>query len=227
MEFLKYFTELDQQLVEHAAAWGPWIYAILFAVIFCETGLVVTPFLPGDSLLFAAGALAALDPPPLQLAILMPLLLIAAVAGDAVNYAIGRAVGPRVFRGEKSRLLNRKHLLTAQRFYDQYGGKTIIIARFVPIVRTFAPVIAGVGKMNYGYFWLYNVVGALAWVVVCTMAGYAFGNLPVVKDKFELVVLGIIAVSVLPMFWDFFRHAWLAPRKRETPAAPDSGDGPA
>lgn len=213
MDFLKYFTELDQQLVEHASAWGPWIYAILFAVIFCETGLVVTPFLPGDSLLFAAGALAALDPPPLRLAALIPLLLIAAVVGDAVNYAIGRAVGPRVFRGDRSRLLNRKHLETAQRFYDRYGGKTIIVARFVPIVRTFAPFVAGVGRMNYGYFWLYNVVGAFAWVVVCLLAGYAFGNLPLVKENFELVVLAIIAVSVLPMFWDFFRHAWLSKRK--------------
>ena len=226
MDFLKYFTELDQQLVEHAAAWGPWIYAILFAVIFCETGLVVTPFLPGDSLLFAAGALAALDPPPLRLEVLVPLLLIAAVVGDAVNYAIGRAIGPRVFRSDSSRLLNRKHLITAQRFYDRYGGKTIIIARFVPIVRTFAPFVAGVGKMSYGYFWLYNVVGAFAWVVVCTLAGYAFGNLPVVKDNFELVVLGIIAVSVLPMFWDFFRHAWLAPGKPPAAAESNQSDGP-
>ncbi len=199
MEFIELFTKVDEHL-NHLAGWmGPWLYALLFVIIFCETGLVVTPFLPGDSLLFAVGALAATDGSPLSMMILIPLLIIAAVVGDAVNYLAGRIIGPKVFRAEKSIFFNKKHLDRAQEFYERYGAKTIILARFVPIIRTFAPFVAGIGKMNYGKFWVYNFVGAVAWVVLCLVAGYLFGTHPVVKENFELVILAIIAISVLPI----------------------------
>lgn len=206
MQFIELFTHVDKQLNELALSMGPWLYAVLFLVIFCETGLVVTPFLPGDSLLFAVGALAASDGSPLSMWILLPLLILAAVVGDGVNYAIGRFIGPKVFRAKSSFLFNRKHLDKAQEFYERYGAKTIVLARFVPIVRTFAPFVAGVGKMSYGKFWVYNFAGAVAWVGICLYAGYFFGNIEFVKKRFELVILMIIAISVLPIAIEFFRE---------------------
>jgi membrane-associated protein len=201
------FLHLDRHLMEIVQAYGTWTYAILFAIVFCETGLVVTPFLPGDSLLFAAGALAAtgaLDP----LALIV-LLIVAAVAGDTVNYWAGRAVGPRVFR-EEYRFLNRKHLDRTHRFYEKHGGKTIVLARFVPIVRTFAPFVAGVGTMGYARFWAYNVVGGVVWVAGFVLVGYWFGNLPLVKRNFSLVIVAIVLLSVAPIVFEF----WKARRQR-------------
>jgi membrane-associated protein len=180
----------------------------LFVIILCETGLVVTPFLPGDSLLFAAGAMAALYPDDLNVVALLVLLSIAAVLGDTINYAIGRWLGPRAFTIDKW-FLKHEHLERTQRFYERHGGKTIVLARFVPIVRTFAPFVAGVGRMHYPQFLFYNVVGGLAWVLICTLAGYFFGNFPVVKENFELVVVGIVVVSVLPIAWEM----WAARRR--------------
>lgn len=196
---LEYIRHLDVHL-NQLAEWNlPAFYAVLFAVIFAETGLVVTPFLPGDSLLFALGALAALPTTSLNLPLLLALLFVAAVLGDAVNYAIGWRIGPKVFKYEDSWLLNKKHLLRAQEFYEKYGNKTIILARFVPIVRTFAPFVAGIGAMQYRRFAIYNVVGGLAWVAICLFSGFFFGQIPWVKEHFELVVIAIILISVLPM----------------------------
>ena len=196
------FLHLDKHLADLTAAYGPWIYGILFAIVFAETGLVVTPFLPGDSLLFAAGALAATG--SLDLALLFGLLGAAAILGNAVNYAIGKAVGPRVFHAEDHsgwthRLLNREHLEEAHRFFERYGGSAVILTRFMPIIRTFVPFVAGAGAMTYRTFALYNVIGGLLWVGVCLGAGYAFGNVPVVRNNFSLVALGIVAVSLIPM----------------------------
>jgi len=188
-----------------AASTGPWMYVILFAIIFAETGLVVTPFLPGDSLLFFVGALTASANSPINLPFTAALLIVAAVLGDAVNYAIGWKLGPKVFRSESSWLLNKKHLLEAQRFYDKYGAKTIIIARFVPIVRTFAPFVAGIGKMNYARFALFNVVGGVTWILVFLVAGRLFGNVKFVKENFELVAVAIVAISVLPIVFEVLR----------------------
>jgi membrane-associated protein len=197
-------SHLDTHLVAWSQSMGPWLYVLLFAIIFCETGLVVTPFLPGDSLLFAVGALCALG--GLNIAIVTPLLLLAAILGDAVNYFVGLTVGPKVFTSETSKLLNRSHLLRTQAFYDRYGGKTIIIARFIPIVRTFAPFVAGIGKMQYRRFLSFNVVGAVAWVVLFVPAGYVFGNLEIVKKSFHLVIFAIIGLSVLPAVIEFARE---------------------
>jgi membrane-associated protein len=204
------FRHLDKHLAEQVVAHGPWIYAILFLVVFCETGLVVTPFLPGDSLLFAAGALASstaheASGQGLSMAILVPSLIIAAVVGDAVNFAIGRRFGAALLAREKLPLIKRAHLEQTQAFYAKHGSKTIVLARFVPIVRTFAPFVGGVGDMPYATFALFNVVGAIAWVSVCAGAGFFFGNIPVVQKNFELVVLGIIAVSVLPIVVEILR----------------------
>jgi membrane-associated protein len=202
--FVDLFLHIDKHLVELTALYGPWMYAILFVVVFCETGLVVTPFLPGDSLLFAAGAVAAVgDMNPL---ILIVLLIVAAIIGDTVNYHIGRFFGPKVFEREGGRsLINKAHLLRAQRFYEKYGAKTIVIARFVPIVRTFAPFVAGVAKMRYSVFVVYNIFGAIIWVVIFILAGYFFSALPVVKNNFSLVILGIIVISVLPAVYEVVR----------------------
>jgi len=186
-----------------AQSLGGWLYVLLFAIVFAETGLVVIPFLPGDSLLFAVGAVAAHADSPINLPLTAVLLIVAAVLGDAVNYWIGFRVGPKVFASEGSRLLNKKHLVEAQNFYDKHGGKTIILARFVPIVRTFAPFVAGIGRMNYGRFFLFNVVGGVAWVLICLMAGWLFGGFKVVQERFELVVLAIIAISLLPVAVEF------------------------
>jgi membrane-associated protein len=204
-----------------AAGLGPWFYPLLFLVVFCETGLVVTPFLPGDSLLFLVGALAASPASGLNLALLHVVLIGAAVLGDAVNYAIGYRVGPRVFKYEHSRLFNRKHLDRAQEFYEKYGNKTIILARFVPVVRTFAPFVAGIGKMEYHRFFLYNVVGAVAWVLLCLWSGYWFGGIPWVEDHFEAVVVAIILISVLPMVVDYVQ----ARRRAAVPADPTRAPG--
>jgi membrane-associated protein len=181
---------------------GPWLYLLLFGVVFCETGLVITPFLPGDSLLFAVGAVTAST--HLSLPLVFVALSGAAILGDAVNYYIGYRIGPKVFTSEKSRLFNRKHLLRTQQFYEQYGGKTIILARFIPIIRTFAPFVAGIGKMGYPRFALYNVVGGVAWVLLCLLAGYYFGSIAWVQRNFESVLVAIVLISVLPMVIEFF-----------------------
>ncbi|HZR83744.1 MAG TPA: DedA family protein [Candidatus Binatia bacterium] len=207
------FLHLDQHLNELAGALGPWLYVVLFAIVFCETGLVVTPFLPGDSLLFAVGALAAVEGSPIHVGWVALLLCAAAVLGDAVNYAIGRRVGPRVFRSRDSWLLNREHLLHTQRFYERHGGKTIILARFVPIVRTFAPFVAGIGRMRYARFALFNVAGGIAWVVLFVLGGYLFGNIPVIKRNFHFVIVAIIVLSVLPAVFEFLRARTQAARE--------------
>ncbi|MBI3547610.1 MAG: DedA family protein [Elusimicrobia bacterium] len=199
------FLHLDKHLNVWAAQLGPWLYAFLFAVIFCETGLVVAPYLPGDSLLFAIGAMTAMDGSPISLAPTALLLCVAAVLGDAVNYAIGRALGPKIFSREDSWLLNKKHLSEAQQFYDTYGAKTIVIARFVPIVRTFAPFVAGIGKMHYPRFALYNIVGGISWVLLFLVAGNRFADLPIVKKQFHYVILAIIAISLLPILVEYLK----------------------
>ena len=205
---LDIFLHLGDHLERLVTAWGPWTYVILFAIIFCETGLVVTPFLPGDSLLFAAGAMAALYPEHIGLVPLLLLLTVAAILGDTLNYAIGRWVGPRAFSINRW-FLKHEHLERTQAFYQRHGGKTIVLARFVPIVRTFAPFVAGVGRMHYPHFLYYNVVGGIAWVAICTLAGYFFGNIPAVKKHFELVVVAIVLLSVLPVAWEL----WAARRR--------------
>src|SRR3954467_8641059 len=194
------------------------LYIVLWLIIFAETGLVVTPFLPGDSLLFALGAISADAASPINLPLITVLLIAAAVLGDAMNYWVGYRLGPKVFTRENSKLLNKKHLLRAQEFYEKYGGKTIILARFVPVVRTFAPFVAGVGRMNFFRFALYNVVGGIAWVLICVLSGYAFGSIPFVKQHFELVIVGIVIVSVLPMAVEFIR----ARRKKPATARADA-----
>lgn len=203
MEFFAFLFDLIMHIDVHLESFvtsnGAWVYALLFLIIFVETGLVVMPFLPGDSLLFAVGALCAVDNPSLSLWILIPLLFLAAVIGDAVNYWVGNKIGPRVFTSESSRWLNKKHLERAQTFYEKYGAKAIIIARFVPIVRTFAPFVAGIGKMNFGRFWLYNIVGGAVWVSLFLVAGYFFANFTIVKENFIYVTIGIIVVSAIPV----------------------------
>ncbi|NTU43385.1 MAG: DedA family protein, partial [Nitrospirales bacterium] len=193
MEFLKDFFEiilhLDGYLSSIIGQYGGWTYAILFLIIFCETGLVVTPFLPGDSLLFTAGALAAIT--PLELAWLIPCLITATIAGDNTNYWIGYFVGPGIFSKESSRLLNREHLARTHRFYERHGGKTIVLARFAPIVRTFAPFVAGVGRMGYPRFLLFSVGGGISWIMIFVLGGYFFGNIPVVNKTFTLVFMAI------------------------------------
>ena len=206
---LDLFLHFDAHLAAFVGNYGLWVYGLLFAIIFAETGLVVTPFLPGDSLLFAAGALAATG--LLDIWLLLALLVVAAILGDAVNYAAGNAVGPRIFTSVDrtsfwQRLLNRDHLDRAHTFFEKYGGKAIVLGRFVPIVRTFVPFVAGAGTMTYGAFAFYNVSGAIIWVGSCTLAGYAFGNIPVIKDNFTFVVLGIVAVSLAPLLLEFLRH---------------------
>ncbi len=204
-QILDVVLHLDAHLNQWAADLGPWTYVLLFAIVFCETGLVVTPFLPGDSLLFAVGALAATEGSPIEVVQVSLLLIVAAVVGDALNYSIGKVLGPRVFARESSRFLNKEHLARTQRFYEKHGGKTIIIARFVPIVRTFAPFVAGIGRMQYRRFALFNVTGGVAWVLGFVGAGYAFGNLPVVKTNFHYVILGIIVLSIVPGVIEWLR----------------------
>jgi membrane-associated protein len=200
------FLHLDTHLAEFVGLYGPWVYALLFLIIFCETGLVITPFLPGDSLLFATGALAASG--ILNIGGVIFLLVAAAILGDAVNYSIGHYLGPKIFTAEDrsgfwDRALNRDHLNKAHRFFQRYGGKAIVLARFVPIVRTFVPFVAGAGSMSYSSFAFYNVMGGILWVCLCTGAGYAFGNMPWVRDNFTIVVLGIVFISLLPILWGY------------------------
>ena len=203
------FLHLDVHLAAFVAQYGPWVYAMLFAIIFIETGLVIWPFLPGDSLLFTAGALAATG--VLDIYLVSILLVAAAIAGDAVNYSIGRYIGPKVFsahdyKGFLHKLLNREHLDKAHAFFEKHGGMAVVSGRFVPIVRTFVPFVAGAASMTASTFVTYNVVGALIWVLVCTGAGYIFGNVPIVKDNFSLVAIGIVFVSVLPIAIEFLRN---------------------
>ena len=211
--FIDVILHLDAHLNAWAAMMGPWLYVILFAIIFAETGLVVTPFLPGDSLLFAVGALCATEGSVLNIWVMMVLLIIAAVVGDAVNYSIGARIGPRVFHSETSRLLNKNHLLKTQRFYEKHGGKTIIIARFIPIIRTFAPFVAGIGRMGYQRFFSFNVIGALAWVIGFLAAGFVFGNLPIVKKQFHIVIIAIIILSIMPAVIEIIKERRAAARE--------------
>ena len=206
------FLHLDVHLNAWAGTLGPWLYVVLFAVVFCETGLVVTPFLPGDSLLFAAGALASRAGSPINLWILIPVIFAAAVIGDSVNYEIGKWLGPKVFTRKDSWLLNQNHLHKAHAFYEKYGGKTIILARFIPIIRTFAPFVAGIGKMTYFHFASYNLIGAALWVLAFTLGGYYFADLPVVQNHFHYVVVAIIVISLLPAVYEFW-NAHRQPQK--------------
>ena len=200
---------LDQTLAQVVADYGRLTYLLLFVIVFCETGLVVTPFLPGDSLLFATGAMAGAG--ILDGALLLPLIFVAAVAGDSVNYAIGRRVGPAIFERE-TRFINKKHLEEAHRFYERHGGKTIVLARFIPIIRTVAPFVAGIAYMDYSRFLLFNVAGGFVWVAGLLGAGYLFGNLPLVRDNFTLVIYIIILISITPILAEFGKK--LLVRKR-------------
>lgn len=204
MHLLQRLTN-PQSLAVLTGEMGLWVYGLMFAIIFCETGLVVLPFLPGDSLLFALGALGAIPGIPLNLWLMAGLLILAAFLGDALNYVIGRRMGPAVFHREDSRWLNRRHLEAAHGFYEKYGGKTIILARFVPIVRTFAPFVAGIGRMHYPRFAAFNIVGAILWVGCMMAAGRLFGGIPWVQRNFEAVIIAIIVISVLPAAFEFIR----------------------
>jgi membrane-associated protein len=204
-ELLDLFLHLDVHLDDFVARYGVWVYGLLFAIIFAETGLVVTPFLPGDSLLFAAGAIAARG--KLDVSVLFLLLAGAAILGNTVNYSVGHFIGPRVFRADETHpLLNRQHLDRAHAFFEKYGGMAVVLTRFVPIIRTFVPFVAGAGAMRYSAFALFNVFGGVLWVGVCLGAGYAFGNVPVVKNNFSLVAIGIVAISLIPMVVEWIRH---------------------
>lgn len=214
---IDFLLHSDKRLLELVAAYGSWVYAILFAIVFAETGFVVTPFLPGDSLLFAAGALSATG--VLSVPATFGLLAVAAFTGNAVNYAIGRTIGPRVFSatdasGLSHRLLNREHLSRAHEFFERYGGKAIILGRFVPIVRTFVPFVAGAAQMTPASFVLYNATGALAWVGLCVGAGVLFGNVPIVKENFSLVTIGIVFVSILPVVVEVVKQRTASRRGR-------------
>jgi membrane-associated protein len=202
-QLIDIFLHLDEHLRRILEQYGTWTYLILFLIVFCETGLVVTPFLPGDSLLFAAGTFAAMG--SLSLPLLLVLLSVAAILGDTVNYWVGHFLGARLLNAKRFRVVRPEHLAYTHEFFEKYGGKTIIFARFVPIVRTLAPFVAGLGTMSYGRFMSYNVIGGLAWVLICTIAGYFFGNIPVVQDNFSLVVLAIVALSLIPAVWEMYR----------------------
>ena len=202
--FFDIFMHLDKHLGSVIQTYGIWTYLILFLIIFCETGLVITPILPGDSLLFAAGAFAAIG--ALDVVWLFGLLTIAAVAGDTLNYGIGKFMGPKIFHKEKVRFLNREYLERTHAFYEKHGGKTIIIARFMPIIRTFAPFVAGIGRMTYLHFISYNIVGGIVWIASFVFGGFFFGNIPVVKRNFTLVIMAIIVLSILPGIVEYLRH---------------------
>ncbi len=200
---IDFVLHFDRHLLDFVRDYGTWVYAILFTIVFAETGFVVTPFLPGDSLLFAAGALCATG--DLSMTAMLALLVLAAFAGNTVNYSIGRLIGPRVFQSSH-RLLNKGYLDRAHAFFEQYGGKAVILGRFVPIVRTFVPFVAGAAQMTTAAFVLYNAVGAVAWVTLCLGAGWFFGNIPIVKNNFSLVTIGIVFVSMLPMLFELIAH---------------------
>ncbi|MBI4483566.1 MAG: DedA family protein [Acidobacteria bacterium] len=223
MELITNLIELLVHLDEHLNSvienYGVWTYLILFLIVFCETGLVVTPLLPGDSLLFVAGTFAASG--SLEVGWLIGLLTVAAVAGDAVNYRIGYLVGPRVLYKENVRFLKKEYLDRTHRFYEKYGGKTIVLARFVPIIRTFAPFVAGIGRMTYVRFAVYNVSGAIAWIVGLVLGGYYFGNLPAVKKNFTLVIFAIIFISILPSVIEVLRQYQAARRRPDPSMGPD------
>lgn len=211
-EIIDLFLHIDKHLAPLLDTYGAWVYLILFLIIFCETGLVVTPFLPGDSLLFAAGALAATTG-TLNPVILFVLLSIAAILGDTVNYTIGHYFGMKLFDW-KLPFLKKEHLDRTHAFYEKYGGKTIIMARFVPIVRTFAPFVAGIGRMTYSYFLSYNVIGGLIWIALFTFGGYYIGNIPIIKDNFSIVTVLIILISVLPIAYEMIRNRLEASKSR-------------
>ena len=219
MEFIHFLVDfilhIDVHLAELVAQYGIWIYAILFLILFCETGLVVTPFLPGDSLLFVAGALAALPGNDLNVHTMVALMVVAAILGDAVNYTIGRLFGDKLFSNPNSKIFRRSYLNKTHEFYERHGGKTIILARFVPIVRTFAPFVAGMGKMSYRHFALYNVAGGLLWVLLFTYAGYFFGNLPAVQENLKLLIVAIILLSVMPGVIEVWRHRRAARQQKQ------------
>ena len=202
-DVLDFILHLDRHLFDLCSQYGAWVYAILFVIIFCETGLVVTPFLPGDSLLFAVGSLAAID--ALDLPTSIVLMILAAVLGDTANYWIGDYVGPKVFQKENSRLLNKEYLVRTHQFYEKHGGKTIIIARFLPIIRTFAPFVAGIGSMTYRRFLLFNVVGGSLWVLLFIAAGYFFGSVPLVKNNFSLVIIALVLIPGIPSVVEVIR----------------------
>lgn len=206
MEYIQYIIDfiihIDKHLFEIVSQYQFWTYLILFVIIFCETGLVVTPFLPGDSLLFAAGAIAAMEGNPLNIFVLVLVLIVAAIIGDSVNYEIGKLLGHKVYERDY-RFIKKEHLLKTHEFYEKHGGKTIIIARFMPIIRTFAPFVAGVGEMSFKRFVSFNIVGGVLWVTAFSFAGYFFGNIPVVKQNFTIVVFSIIFISLLPMVYAF------------------------
>ena len=208
MEFFSFIIDfilhIDQHLTELAAQYGVWIYGILFLIIFCETGLVVMPLLPGDSLLFAAGSIAAIG--EMNIHLMVVLLIIAAILGDAVNFMVGKYFGEKLFSNPNSKIFKQSHLQKTQQFYAKHGGKTIILARFIPIVRTFAPFVAGMGHMSYHHFLAYNVIGGVLWVTIFSYLGYFFGNLPIVKDNLSLVLIAIIVLSVLPGIIEIIRH---------------------
>lgn len=214
-EIADFILHVDLHIPDLTERFGPWIYGLMFLVIFCETGLVVTPFLPGDSLLFALGAFAAI-PDGLSLPLLIVLLSIAAILGDSVNYAIGARLSARLVRGDKVRFINQKHIDRTHDFFERYGAKTIILARFAPIVRTFAPFVAGMGQMTYRRFMAYNVIGGLIWVWLFLFLGYFFGNIPVVKRNFTLVILAIIVISFIPPVVEFIRE-WRRSRVASEP----------
>ena len=208
MEFFSFIIDfilhIDQHLTELAAQYGVWIYGILFLIIFCETGLVVMPLLPGDSLLFAAGSIAAIG--KMNIHLMVVLLIIAAILGDAVNFMVGKFFGEKLFANPNSKIFKQSHLQKTQQFYAKHGGKTIILARFIPIVRTFAPFVAGMGHMTYHHFLAYNVIGGVLWVTIFSYLGYFFGNLPIVKDNLSLVLIAIIVLSILPGIIEIIRH---------------------
>jgi membrane-associated protein len=197
-------VHLDKHLLEAVQSYGGWVYLLLFLIVFCETGLVVTPFLPGDSLLFVAGTLAGAG--SMNVHLLVVLLIAAAVLGDSVNYAIGRWLGPRVFRRDDSWFFKRAYIERTHAYFDKYGGRTIVIARFVPIIRTYAPFVAGIGRMDYSRFLMFNVGGAVLWVALITYAGSLFGNVPIVKNNLTVVILGIIVLSISPGIVEYLRH---------------------
>ncbi|AIN16880.1 MULTISPECIES: DedA family protein [Yersinia] len=218
MEFIRFVIDfilhIDVHLAELVAQYGIWVYAILFLILFCETGLVVTPFLPGDSLLFVAGALASLPSNDINVHVMVALMVTAAILGDAVNYAIGRVFGEKLFSNPDSKIFRRSYLDKTHQFYEKHGGKAIILARFVPIIRTFAPFVAGMGKMSYRHFAAYNVIGALVWVLLFTYAGYWFGNMPFVQENLKLLIVAIIVVSILPGVFEVWRHRRASSRQK-------------
>lgn len=220
MEYITFLIDfilhIDVHLAQIFADYGIWVYAILFLILFCETGLVVTPFLPGDSLLFVAGALSALPTNDINVHLMIVLMLIAAILGDAVNYTIGRVFGESLFKNPDSKIFRKSYLDKTHQFYEKHGGKTIILARFVPIIRTFAPFVAGMGHMSYRHFAAYNVIGAFLWVLLFTYAGYIFGDLKIVQDNLKLLIVAIIIISILPGVIEVLRHRRAAAKNKNT-----------